>query len=163
MKHDASTTSLTALLATAMLMAAPATLTAQQNDSTHTSLSARMWQTQMPSADFGAALYLNPAMQSYRYSASINRLQAGMDYSKASRPARLEDGTGSSTGYGCIDAYLHKGKATLWGNAVYRNGTTRNVRFSETTDYQLLYPYLMADTVGATRMVSITTLSQIGH
>ena len=100
MKHDTSTTSLTALLATAMLMAAPATLTAQQNDSTHTSLSARMWQTQMPSADFGAALYLNPAMQSYRYSASINRLQAGMDYSKASRPARLEDGTGSSTRFG---------------------------------------------------------------
>lgn len=87
-------------------------------------------------------------MQSYRYSASINRLQAGMDYSKASRPARLEDGTGSSTGYGCIDAYLHKGKATLWGNAAYRNGTTRNVRFCETTDYPLLYPYLMADTVG---------------
>ena len=139
---------MTVLLATAMLMAAPATLTAQQNDSSHTSLSARMWQTQMPSADFGAALYLNPAMQSYRYSASINRLQAGMDYSKASRPARLEDGTGSSMGYGCIDAYLHKGKATLWGNAAYRNGTTRNVRFSETTDYQLLYPYLMADTVG---------------
>ena len=66
MKHDTSTTSLTALLATAMLMAAPATLTAQQNDSTN-SLSTRMWQTQMPSADFGAALYLNPAMQSYRY------------------------------------------------------------------------------------------------
>ena len=42
MKHDTSTTSLTAFLATAMLMAAPATLTAQQNDSTHTSLSVRM-------------------------------------------------------------------------------------------------------------------------
>ena len=36
MKHDTSTASMTVLLATAMLMAAPATLTAQQNDSTHT-------------------------------------------------------------------------------------------------------------------------------
>ncbi len=95
-----------------------------------------------------ASVFLNPAMQSFHYQHSLNTLNLGYDYRHASTPKRLERGDGHRQAFVDVDAYLHKGKATLWGNAYYVNGSTRNVRYNEITDFDLLYPYLMADTVG---------------
>lgn len=95
-----------------------------------------------------ASVFLNPAMQSFHYQHSLNTLNVGYDYRHATTPERWEEGDGHSRVFVDVDAYLHKGKATLWGNAYYVNGSTRNVRYNETTDFDLLYPYLMADTVG---------------
>lgn len=95
-----------------------------------------------------ASVFLNPAMQSFHYQHSLNTLNVGYDYRHATTPKRWEEGDGHSRVFADVDAYLHKGKATLWGNAYYVNGSTRNVRYNETTDFDLLYPYLMADTVG---------------
>ena len=95
-----------------------------------------------------APVFLNPAMQSFHYKHSLNTLNVGYDYRHATNPVKLEQGDGHSQAFADVNAYLHKGKATLWGNAYYVNGSTRNVRYNETTDFELLYPYLMADTVG---------------
>ena len=95
-----------------------------------------------------ASVFQNPAMQSFHYQHSLNTLNVGYDYRHATTPERWEEGDGHSRVFADVDAYLHKGKATLWGNAYYVNGSTRNVRYNETTDFDLLYPYLMADTVG---------------
>lgn len=95
-----------------------------------------------------ASVFLNPSMQSFHYQHSLNTLNVGYDYRHATTPERWEEGDGHSRVFADVDAYLHKGKATLWGNAYYVNGSTRNVRYNETTDFDLLYPYLMADTVG---------------
>ena len=95
-----------------------------------------------------ASVFQNPAMQSFHYQHSLNTLNVGYDYRHATTPKRWEEGDGHSRVFADVDAYLHKGKATLWGNAYYVNGSTRNVRYNETTDFDLLYPYLMADTVG---------------
>lgn len=111
-------------------------------------LADRLAEAYAPSAVLAAPLYANPAMQRYHYAHSLNTLRAGIDYGHASQPVRLEQGSGHSMGYGAIDAYIHKGRATLWGAASYRNGTARHIQYSETSDYDLLYPYLMADTVG---------------
>lgn len=93
-------------------------------------------------------IFRNPAMQSFRDSISQTEVGVGYDYRHASTPMRLEQGDGHSRAFANVDAYLHKGKATLWGNAYYSNGSTRNIQFCETSDFELLYPYLMADTVG---------------
>lgn len=90
----------------------------------------------------------NPAMQAWHFGGSLNTLSAGFSHRSASAPMRLEDGKGHNLGFGHIDAYLKKGKATLWGAADYRNGTTRDIRFCETSDYAVVAPYVMADTVG---------------
>lgn len=95
-----------------------------------------------------ASVFQNPAMQSFHYRHSLNTLNVGYDYRHASTPKRWEEGDGHSQAFADVDAYLHKGKATLWGNAYYVNGRTRNVLYNETTDFEQLYPYLMADTVG---------------
>lgn len=95
-----------------------------------------------------ASVFQNPAMQSFHYQHSLNTLNVGYDYRHATTPKRLERGDGHRQAFVDVDAYLHKGKATLWGNAYYVNGSTRNVLYNETTDLELLYPYLMADSVG---------------
>lgn len=93
-------------------------------------------------------IFRNPAMQSYRDSISQTEVSVGYDYRHATTPIRLEQGDGHSRAFANVDAFLHKGKTTLWGNAYYGNGSARNVQFCETSDFDLLYPYLMADTVG---------------
>ena len=40
--------------------------------------------------------------------------------------------------------HLGKGKV-VWGNASYKNGRKYDVRWNETSDFLLLYPYVMAD------------------
>ena len=37
---------------------------------------------------------------------------------------------------------------TLWGNASYKNQELRKVRWNESVDSDLLYPYFTADAVG---------------
>lgn len=39
-------------------------------------------------------------------------------------------------------------KTTLWGEASYQNGTLKNQVWNETLDYDVVYPYFMADSVG---------------
>ncbi len=93
-------------------------------------------------------VFRNPALLSYKDSTSQTEVSVGYDYRHATTPMRLEQGDGHSRAFANVDAYLHKGKTTLWGNAYYSNGSTRNIQFCETSDFELLYPYLMADTVG---------------
>lgn len=93
-------------------------------------------------------VYHNPAMQSIHFMSSLTTLAAGYSHSEATLPVRLEYGDGHSYGFGDIKAYLHKGKATIWGNAKYYNGTFRNIQFCETSDFENVSPYVMADTVG---------------
>lgn len=95
-----------------------------------------------------AGVFTNPAMQSIHYSSSLNTLYAAFRHSDASQPVRLEDGDRSNLGIGHIDAYMHRGKATIWGAAEYRNGKYKNIQFCETSDYAIVAPYVVADTVG---------------
>lgn len=93
-------------------------------------------------------VFLNPAMRGYSDSTSQTEVSVGYDYRHATSPMRLEQGDGHSRAFANVDAFLHKGKTTLWGKACYSNGSTRNIQFCETSDFELLYPCLMADTVG---------------
>lgn len=67
----------------------------------------------MPIKNFGAEVYDNPALQSFRYKTSLNTLSVGYDYRHATSPKALEQGDGHSRAFADIDAYLHKGKTTL--------------------------------------------------
>ena len=92
-------------------------------------------------------IYRNPAMQWNRYEFSLNRLSATYANSCATLPQRLEYGDKTAVAGGHIDAFLRKKKVSLWGMAHYTNGQTRHIRYSETSDFDLLYPYVMADTI----------------
>ena len=93
-------------------------------------------------------VYRNPAMQWNRYRYSLNRLASTYTDSRATLPQQLEHGDKTTAVVGDIDAFLRKKHVSLWGTAHYANGKTRHIRYNETTDFDLLYPYVMADTVG---------------
>lgn len=44
------------------------------------------------------------------------------------------------------------GNKILWGNVDYKNGKKDNVRWNESADYSLVYPYVMSDTVGGNNL-----------
>ncbi len=92
-------------------------------------------------------IYHNPAMQWNRYRYSLNRLNATYTNSRATLPQQLEYGEKMVTVGGDIDAFLRKKNVSLWGTAHYANGKTHHIRYNETTDFDLLYPYVMADTI----------------
>ncbi len=98
-------------------------------------------------AAFLQTLYDNPAMQQHRYATTLNRLALSAEGWQATSPQLLEEGDEGRHAAAAIDAYIVKRQTTLWGQAGYSNGRTENVGFTETSDYQLLYPYLMADTL----------------
>ena len=95
-----------------------------------------------------SGIYQNPAMQWNRYRYSLNRLSATYDNSHATVPQQLEYGDKVVAVGGDIDAFLRKKNVSLWGTAHYGNSKTHHVRYNETTDFDLLYPYVMADTIG---------------
>lgn len=114
------------------------------------SLAASTVEHRSPMAQLRSKVFDNPSMQSLRFKTSLNAVYAQYGYADATSPVRLEYGTGHSIGAGHMDAYLHKGKATLWGQADYVNGRTRDIRFCESSDFDVIAPYAMADTVGGT-------------
>ncbi len=60
---------------------------------------------------------------------------------------------------GSASTYTHYRSSTLCGGAAYSNGKRRNMPWCETTDPELLYPYLLADTVGGDLNSEIYTFS----
>lgn len=51
-------------------------------------------------------------------------------------------------GFVDVRSFIRKGNSSLWGEARYKNGKKTGRRWNETSDYLLLYPYVMGDTVG---------------
>ena len=90
----------------------------------------------------------NPALKWGRYTTSLNRLKAYYDGRHANTAPQLEQGDGHSLFGGDAQAFLRKEKISLWGHAKYQKGTIRNVKYSESEDFDLLYPYVIADTIG---------------
>lgn len=91
----------------------------------------------------------NPAFMHDAYSTSITQIGIGISYKKANRPFQAEKGNGHTLGNATVKSYLQLNpNNTVWGGASYQIGRKRNIRFNSTSDYDLLYPYVMADTIG---------------
>lgn len=93
--------------------------------------------------------FLNPALNYYRQSYSLSTLGAGGRWDGQSRAIVAELGDGWKGFLVAGDSYVCTSeKSRIWGDAYYRNGTRRNVQWNESSDYELLYPYVAADTIG---------------
>ena len=92
--------------------------------------------------------YANPALASFRLSSSLTSISASYDRSSSSEAMIPELGDACQFLGGDVSAYYTKGSTALWGGASYSNGVRENVAFNETSDFLLLRPYVMADTIG---------------
>ena len=101
-------------------------------------------------ADFATEAYRNPALMRFRYATSLTAVTG--NYSHRSETVALDLQRGNKSNHGAFDAhtYILYKESALWGAASYANGQTSGVRYNETSDPELLYPYVLADTtVGA--------------
>lgn len=93
--------------------------------------------------------YLNSALQYYSPFHSFSSVQASWENEYQSRPLIGEKGQGWNGFNVSADSYLRLSpKSSIWGKALYSNGIRRNVQWNESSDYDLLYPYIAADTIG---------------
>lgn len=102
---------------------------------------------------FASALYNNPANQSTKWNTSLSEVSISYDGKQSSAAINLEDGKSQNLLIVDANAYLIKGKSTIWGKADYSNGLIKQQLYNETCDTWLLYPYIMADTVGGNTSV----------
>ena len=97
---------------------------------------------------FFSLVYTNPAMKFAQHAYTLNEIHAGWEYLKEDEASVAQIGTGRSRGLINIDAFIQKGKSSLWGVARYLNGKKHGRKWSETSDYMTVYPYVMGDTIG---------------
>lgn len=131
------------LLILALATTAAASLQAMPADTLATAEHAALWQQQP--RDAGG----NPALMTDRYATSLSEIRADYAIHQAGSPLLYQ--TGSGEAYGRIEAnsYLRLSpRTTVWGEASYRTGKRHTIKWNSTADYLLLYPYVMADTLG---------------
>lgn len=102
----------------------------------------------MAESGFFSLVYDNPAMKYVWHPSTLNELRAGGEYIHEEQPSLAEEGDGRYMGFVDVRSFIRKGNSSLWGEARYKNGKKTGRRWNETSDYLLLYPYVMGDTVG---------------
>ena len=91
----------------------------------------------------------NPAIHGTAYSASFSQLALGIDYQHQSEAFVQQLGCGYTLPYASVDTYLRLSQsAAVWGAASYMTGIQKDVKWNSTSDYELLQPYVLADTLG---------------
>lgn len=97
---------------------------------------------------FFSLVYNNPAMKYVWRLSTLNELRVGGEYIHEEIPSLIGEGDGRYMGFVDVHSFIRKGKSSLWGKARYKNGKKTGRCWNETSDYLLLYPYVMGDTVG---------------
>lgn len=92
--------------------------------------------------------FANPAMRPFEMPVSISSIRTYFTSLSQSAPIEIQRGDGLSSWNLNANTYIHHKSSTLWGNARYCNGRQTSVRWNETSDYDIIYPYFTADSIG---------------
>lgn len=130
-----------AIVAANSFAAAPAVPTAPPATRAVLERCGGLWEAAKP-------VFSNPAVRQWQFDSSLTTIGAG--YNSRSDHGTIDPRRGSSLYdiYGGADTYTKYKSSTLWGGARYTNGRTGDVVWCETSDADMLYPYLSADSVG---------------
>lgn len=91
----------------------------------------------------------NPAIHGVAYLHSYSELYIQLDHLHQTAPFVQEKGTGFLLGEAKVETFLKlNNRSSVWGAASYMTGKQYKVRWNSTSDYDLLYPYILADTLG---------------
>ena len=124
----------------------PVALWAQQTDSL--TLMQRMMTHRAAHAQLLEVAYQNPAIYYDRYESSLTDIGATGAKRSEVRARVPELGSGRDEVAAKVVSFIVNEKNRLWGTATYHNGTDKDVQWNETSDYALLYPYVMVDSIG---------------
>jgi len=91
----------------------------------------------------------NPAIRKAAFKHSYSEIFLSEDYRHQSRAFVLQKGTGFSLPGVKVDTYLTLSeKSSVWGSASYITGKQYDITWNSTSDYDMLAPYILADTIG---------------
>ena len=97
---------------------------------------------------FGPSLQ-NPALMTRAYMKTHTQLSVQCDYRHQNKAFRLEQGTGFTITQVQADTYIRLTQSSVvWGQASYSNGKHRDKVYNSVADFDLLYPDILADSVG---------------
>ncbi len=131
---------------TVLILTVTATLTASAQTDTVSSVGDRIMEAADPMLRIPSQSFDNPALMPMAYGVSLSSV--GLGYHSDRREGDPQRGSGTSAWQPQVMTYLHRGNATLWGEAGYSNGHTRDVVWNETADIDLIHPYVTADSIG---------------
>ncbi len=99
--------------------------------------------------------YSNPAVRQWEQDYGYSALSGGYGYSGSNRAVDVSRGTGESAWRVGADSYMKHKTSTLWGSAGYSNGRQRGIRWNESSDADMVYPYFTADSIGGDMRMEI--------
>lgn len=91
----------------------------------------------------------NPALHGMGYRTSFSQLAVGIDMQRQSQAFVPEKGKGYTLPYLTVRTHLNlNDRTTVWGSASYTTGKQHGITWNSTADYDILQPYILADTLG---------------
>lgn len=108
----------------------------------------RLFENRSSAQNFIQQPYQNPAIKYYQYNYTTNEIGVLYEYRDESEAIIKQKGCGSNSFIVDVDSYIKKSNKALWGTASYSNQNIKSVEWNESSDYEVIYPYVMADTVG---------------
>ena len=87
--------------------------------------------------------YANPAIKYDYRPTTLNALHLGGEYQKEDLPTLVQLGDGGTKGTVEANSFIRKGNNSLWGKAAYSNGKKTGFLWNETSDYALVFDFLM--------------------
>ena len=92
--------------------------------------------------------FVNPAMKQWMLPVSVSAIKASYDRSRLNQPVDIQQGEGSDAWKAGAESYMKYRTSTLWGAASYSGGHEFNPVWNESSDLGLIYPYVVADSIG---------------
>lgn len=91
----------------------------------------------------------NPAIHAEAYTTDFSTAEAGYSMRREDMAVTVQKGSGHDYGKFMAKSFRRlSGKNSVWGHAGYRRGTIYDVRWNSTSDYDIIYPYVTADSLG---------------
>lgn len=94
-------------------------------------------------------LYANPSLKSFQYQQSLTPVDISY-FSESKELYNYQKGSGNQGFRFNTESYQKNiyPDITLWGKATYENYKQKNLRFNETSDFDIVFPYVTADSIG---------------
>ncbi len=91
----------------------------------------------------------NPALHGVGYQRPFSQLALGIDVQQQTQAFVPEKGNGHVLPYIKVNTFHPLNRhSTVWGEAAYMTGKVHDIKWNSTSDYDLLQPYILADTLG---------------
>lgn len=90
----------------------------------------------------------NPAVMQFKRDYSLSEVKVGYNSRSENQAVDVQQGNKDHTLAFDASTYMKHRNSTLWGEAYYNNGRIKGINWNETSEPQVVQPYLLADSVG---------------